>query len=204
MKIIGFGCTAQVGKDTAAEHLETRFPGSVKRVAFADKVKDVGMLVFGLSHEQCYGSQEIKETVDPRYDLTPREILQGIGQKLREIYDLIWVDSLFNTTIPEAEEAGFDCAVISDVRYPNEGDKVHTVGGTLVKVTRKGSGVTVGAEHSSETAMRNYTNFDFIIENNESLPEYLEKIDKLVEAIGYGGEERQDDYRRTRVRPLVG
>ena len=195
MQIIGFGCTAQVGKDTAAEYLEERFPGQVKRVAFADKVKDAAMLVFGLSHEQCYGSQEIKETIDPRYGLTPREIMQGIGQKMREIYDLIWVDTLFNTTIPEAEAQGYDCAVISDVRYPNEGDKVHSVGGDLVKVTRKGSGVTVGAEHSSETAMRDYQDFDYILENDSSFQIYYEKLDLLMEDIGYNGRTQgQDNY----------
>jgi len=194
MHIIGFGCTAQVGKDTAAEYLEEKFPGQVKRVAFADKVKEAAMLVFGLSHEQCYGSQEIKETIDPRYGLTPREILQGIGQKMREIYDLIWVDTLFNTTIPEVEKQGYDCAVISDVRYPNEGNKIHEEGGTVVKVQRVGSGVTVGHTHSSETAMQDYQDFDFILDNNGSFKEYYWMLDQLMEELEYGRTQGQDNH----------
>ncbi len=187
MHILGLGCTAQVGKDTAAEYLEKKYPGRVKRVAFADKLKQVVMLLFGLSYEQCYGSREIKETIDPRYNLTPREIMQGVGENMRKIYPNIWVDTVFYTTIPEHQEEGFDCFVISDVRYPNEGDKVHLEGGTLVKILRDEGGVSVGAEHSSETSMRDYEDFDFIINNNGSLAEYLERIDKLMEAISYGG-----------------
>lgn len=185
MLIIGLGCTAQVGKDTAAEYLEKKYPGKVKRVAFADKLKRIAMDLFGLSHEQCYGSQEVKETVDPRYGLTPREILQGLGEKMREIFPTIWVDTVFNSTIPQLAEEGYDCFIISDVRYPNEGDKIRAHGGIVGKVVRKDSGVTVGANHSSETAMRNYE-FDFIIENNGGLKDYFLILDNLMEEIKYG------------------
>jgi hypothetical protein len=192
MHIVGLGCTAQVGKDTAAEYLEKKYPGRVKRVAFADKLKKIAMDLFGLSYEQCYGSQEIKETVDPRYGLTPREIMQAVGEKMREIFPSIWVDTVFYSTIPPLSKEGYDCFVISDVRYPNEGDKVHSNGGVLVKVIRPGSGVTVGANHSSETAMNGYSEFDFIIENNGELQEYFLKLDTLMEEINYDRKERRD------------
>ena len=190
MKVIGLGCTAQVGKDTAAEYWEKKFPGRVKRVAFADKLKQVCMLLFDLSYEQCYGSKEIKEAIDPRWGMSPREILQKVGEGMRKIYPDIWVDTVFYTTIPDHEKDGYDFFVISDVRYPNEGDKVHKEDGTLIKVLRAAGGVEVGADHSSETAMKDYTNFDFIIDNNGSFEEYFETLDKLMEQIN-GREEGQ-------------
>jgi len=193
MHIVGFGCTAQVGKDTAAEYLEKLYPGKVKRVAFADKLKKIAMELFGLSWEQCYGSQEIKETVDPRYEMTPREILQGIGEQMRRVYPAIWVDTVFNVTIPQLVEQGYDCFIVSDVRYPNEGDKIHEEGGVVVKVTREGSGVTVGASHSSETAMQDYQDFDFVLDNDGSFEEYYEKLAQLMEDIEYGRTQRQDN-----------
>jgi len=195
MQLVGLGCTAQVGKDTAAEYWEKRYPGRVKRVAFADKLKQVCMLLFGLSYEQCYGSKKIKETVDPRYGMSPREILQKVGEGMRKIYPNIWIDTVFNTVIPPLQEEGFDCFVISDVRYPNEGDRILSVGGTLVKVLREEGGVEVGANHSSETAMKDYKDFDFIIDNNGSFEEYYERLDKLMGEIGYGGEERRYQHR---------
>lgn len=183
MRIIGLGCTAQVGKDTAAEYLEKRYPGRVKRVAFADKLKKICMDLFGLTQEQCYGPQDIKEKIDPRYNMTPREIMMGVGEKMRQIFPDIWVDTVFYTTIPEWEAQGYDCFVISDVRYPNEADKIHAREGVVVKVNREGAGVTVGANHSSETAMREYKGFDFIVDNNQSFEDYFKKIDALMEEI---------------------
>lgn len=188
VEILGLGVTAQVGKDTAAEYIEDNYPGA-RRVAFADKLKQIAMMLFGLSHEQCYGPVEIKEKIDPRYGLTPREIMQGLGQKMREIYPDIWVDTVFYTTIPELQEQGFDKFIVSDVRYPNEADKIQDREGEVVKVERQEGGVSVGAEHSSETAMLNYTNYFAIIDNNGTLEEFYARIDTLAEELGWQSRE---------------
>lgn len=195
MHIIGLGCTAQVGKDTAAEYLEQSFPGKVKRVAFADKLKTTSMDLFGLSWEQCYGCQEIKEKIDPRYGITPREILQNVGEKMREIWPSIWVDTVFNVTIPQLLKEGFEFFIISDVRYPNEGDKVHEQGGLVVKISRIDSGVDVGQEHLSETAMSDYKDFDFVIENNGTFEEFYSEISRVIKETGYGGTQRRHKHR---------
>jgi len=181
--ILGLGVTAQVGKDTAAEYLEER-PG-VKRVAFADALKSTASSLFGLSYEQCYGPVSVKEKVDPRYNLTPREIMQGLGEKMREIYPDIWIDTVLNITIPRLRAQGFSRFVISDVRYPNEAEKIKKVGGVVVKVTREGSGVTVGVNHSSETSMQDYTDYYKIIENNGTLDEFFLSVCDLAEEIGW-------------------
>ena len=141
------------------------------------------MLLFGLSYEQCYGPKSIKEAVDPRYGKSPREIMQGVGEKMREIYEDIWVDTVFNTVIPPLAEEGFDCFIISDVRYPNEGDRVHHFKGTVVRVDRDAGGSSVGADHPSETAMDDYGEWDFIIDNNGTFEEYYAKVDGLMEEI---------------------
>lgn len=186
VEILGLGVTAQVGKDTAADYIEENYPGA-KRVAFADKVKDVGMMLFGLSWEQCYGEVDIKEKVDPRYGITPREILQGIGEKMREIYPDIWVDTVFYTTVPELQEQGFDKFVVSDVRYPNEADKIQERNGEVVKVQRAAGGVSVGANHSSETAMREYAEDKYfaIVNNDGTLEEFFASIDTLAQELGW-------------------
>lgn len=184
VEVVGLGVTAQVGKDTAAEYIEANYPGA-KRVAFADKLKKIAMDLFGLSWEQCYGPVEIKEAVDPRYGLTPREILQGIGEKMREIYEDIWVDTVFYTTLPELQGQGYDKFVISDVRYPNEADTIHDRGGVVVKIEREEGGVSVGADHSSETAMKDYKLYHKIMENNGTLDEFFADVDFLVEELGW-------------------
>ena len=183
MKLIGLGCTAQVGKDTAAEYWEAKFPGEVKRVAFADKVKRTAMLVFDLSYEQCFGPKEIKEAVDPRWGKSPREIMQGIGDKMRQIHPMVWIDTVFYSTIPDLETEGFDTFVVSDVRYPNEGDKILDEGGFVIKVEREEGEVLVGADHPSETAMKDYKRFTAVVENNGTFDEYFKKLDAVMEKI---------------------
>lgn len=187
MTVVGFGCKAQSGKDTAAHYIEDKLPGKAKRVAFADKLKTIAMDLFGLSYEQCYGPKEVKETIDPRYGLSPREIMQKVGEKMREIHPSIWVDTVFNSTIPKLQEQGYELFIISDVRYPNEGDGIHARGGIIARVDRKDSGTSVGSNHSSETSMDNYEEFDYIVDNNSTLEEYYKSIDQILEDIGYHG-----------------
>ena len=193
MHIIGLGCTARVGKDTAAEYLEKKYPGKVKRVAFADKLKEVAMHLFDLSWEQCNGAEEIKEAMDLRYDKSPRKIMQELGEKMREISPSIWVDVVFEDTIPKYLAQGYDCFAIADTRYPNEVEGVHANSGVVVRIDREGVGVTAGKEHSSETALRDYNKFDFIIENNGSLEDFYARLDRMMEDIAYGGAPGQDN-----------
>jgi hypothetical protein len=193
MRVVGFGHKAQVGKDTAANYLEGHTARRVKRVAFADKLKRIAMDLFGLSYEQCYGPPEIKEAVDPRYGKSPRQIMQELGEKMREIHEHIWVDTVFNATIPPLQKRGYDYFAISDVRYPNEGDRIHHFQGVVVRVDRDAGGSSVGADHSSETAMEDYEEWDFIIENNGTFEEYYAKVDDLMEEID-GREKGQDHH----------
>jgi lambda repressor-like predicted transcriptional regulator len=193
MKVVGFGCTAQVGKDTASTHLEEQYPGKFKRVAFADELKKAAMSIFDLSHEQCFGSQEIKETVDPRYGKSPRQLLQELGVKMREIFPDIWVAKVFLETIPRLQEQGYEGFAVSDVRFPNEADWIRKYGGIVVRVTRAGSGTTVGADHASETSLKDYV-CDVEISNNGTFEEYFEKLDRMTEEVlQYGGDEGQDN-----------
>jgi hypothetical protein len=198
VEILGFGVTAQVGKDTAAEYIERRFPDA-KRISFADRLKEVAQLLFGLSYEQCYGPVSVKEKIDPRYGLTPREIMQGLGQKMREIYPDIWIDTVFNITIPQLEAVGFDKFVISDVRYPNEAKIIERNGGYLVKLERDAGGVSVGAEHSSETAMNCFNDYFKIIENNGTIDEFFGKIDVLVGELGWQSKEEKEQIQTVAV-----
>lgn len=183
MVILGMGCKAQVGKDTAADYLMDK-DSSFAKVAFADKLKQVCMLLFGLTHEQCYGPKEVKETVDPRYGMSPREIMQKVGDGMRKIYPSIWIDTVFYSTIPELEKEGYSNFVISDVRYPNEGDRLKEIEGAfVVRVDRDAGGTEIGADHPSETSMDNYHDWDFIIKNNGTLEEYYDNIDQVLEEI---------------------
>lgn len=81
------------GKDTLADYLVNKY--GFKKVAFADGIYEIAQKYFGM---------KIKD----------RNLLQQIGEKLREIDPLVWVRYAFS----DAEK--HDKVVISDCRRANE------------------------------------------------------------------------------------
>lgn len=75
-KIIGITGYKYSGKDTLADFLCTKY--GYKKVAFANLLKELCGLLFGLNYEQMYGNQ--KETpINKWWNLSAREILQFVG-----------------------------------------------------------------------------------------------------------------------------
>ena len=79
--IVAFLAKAGSGKTTAAEHLIEKYQ-DVERISFAGPLKIMAQALFKFSEAQLYGDQ--KEVIDPRYDATPRQLLQLLGAKARE------------------------------------------------------------------------------------------------------------------------
>lgn len=172
--LIGFGYAARVGKDTACDYLcEThRF----HRWSFACILKIAAGQIFGLSENQLYGSE--KEVVDPRWGMSPREILQKLGTDcLRNTFGKdVWVKALET----DLESYGYTRACISDVRFQEEFDWVKSKGGICVKIERD-TGVKIsGADHESENALTHETRWDYVISNNGSFEDFYKKLDRLV------------------------
>ena len=188
--IIGVAGKARHGKDTIGEHLVSSY--GFTRIAFADTVKSVSKRLFDLSQEQCYG--KYKEMEDRRYPrvkskafrglagvagsqalefLTAREILQGVGQGMRDIYEDVWTDIAINNAVK------LELAVITDVRFPNEVKLIKEKGGMVWKVIRPGHNGTQFDKDISETALDSMPDdvFDAIFVNDGSLRELCCKVD---------------------------
>lgn len=105
--IIGIVGKAGAGKDTVADYLVEKY--NFRKFAFADKLKEIAKDLFNVN----------KKDEDGRY------ILQQLGSKMREIQENIWIDYVFR----QIEEEN---AVISDVRYVNEAQRIIDEGGVLI------------------------------------------------------------------------
>lgn len=81
------------GKDEFADYLVENY--GFKKISFADGIYDIAYKYFGMTYKD-------------------RALLQAIGEKMREIDPLIWV----NTAFREAKQ--YDRVVISDCRRANE------------------------------------------------------------------------------------
>jgi len=124
-------------------------------------------------------------TVVKELKMTPRELLQSIGQKTRTIHPEIWVNALFSTYTEQ------DTWIITDVRYPNELAKIKELGGFTIRVNRRQvkeivnalddikQVKIVGGNHESETALDAAT-FDYTINNVEGLGKLSKDVTKIL------------------------
>ena len=182
--IIGISGKAGSGKDTAAKMLEVLYANpdisyedfanrryknfaDIQIVHFANALKETAQVLFRLGEWET-NTQEGKKTTIDWIGKTVRELLQGIGQGLRDAIDPnLWIKILFANT------EGWSNYIIADVRYPNEIKAIKERNGILIRIDRKGAGA---GNHSSETALDNYKEWDVHIENNGSLEDLFEAM----------------------------
>ena len=167
-----------------------------KLYSFADLLKkSVCMDILGLTKEQCYGTDEQKNTDTnipwsslPFHDaktknkkMTAREVMQVVGTDFfRAMFPNVWADA----TIRKIQENGPHIAIIADCRFPNEVEAVQNAGGKVVRLTRNSEDKDA---HISETALDkenfDWNKFDVIIQNdNMSVGEQNKKLyDQLKE-----------------------
>ena len=182
--IIGISGKAGSGKDTAAKMLEVLYANpdisyedfankryknfaDILIVHFADALKETAQVLFRLGEWET-NTQEGKKTTINWIGKTVRELLQGIGQGLRDAIDPnLWVKILFANT------EGWSNYIIADVRYPNEIKAIKERNGILLRIDRKGAGA---GNHSSEIALDDYKEWDVHIENNSSIEDLFEAM----------------------------
>ncbi len=174
MKIIAFGHRKGVGKSTASKflttHLRCEYPDlKIKEVSFAAKLKDISWQLFGwgglkrgVYYETHYREKEI---LLPKLDLSPRQIWIGVGNRLREVSERVWIDYALNIKA--------DTIIISDLRFTNEALAINTRGGTLVKINRDEA---VEGTDPAEVDLVKWKAWDCIINNNGTLNELNEKV----------------------------
>ena len=162
----------------------------VKSYSFAKPLKDISIGLFGLTEEQCYGSNKNKNTPVPiRWDsmpgykgrkksfMTAREFMQYLGTDIfRAIKSDVWSEKCISQILDE----GSDFAIISDCRFPDEANDIKEAGGKIIKLTRTASGKD---KHSSETALKNFKGYDAVIDNQnlEMIDTHKQLIDLLFE-----------------------
>ena len=161
---------------------------------FAGILKDITCKLIGCNVSQLE-DREFKEAElgEEWNGLTPRKILQLLGTEAGRqiIHPNIWVNALF------ADYRSDDNWIITDVRFPNESKAIKDRGGIMIRVNRlteeeKNSaykaragrpnnaiGLIFKDEHASETALDDYDGFDYVIENDGTVQDLINKVKSL-------------------------
>ena len=182
--VIGICGRARSGKDTVADDLKR---WGFCKIAFADKLKSVCGDLFDLKGYQLYG--DLKETIDSRWEKSPRMILQHVGDIMRDVHENIWIDQVTRFIYDKRKE----CTdfVVTDIRYYNELKAIRDLAGPecLVRIwniQRPDAPEIHGSNsHISETEMLTIPigEFDEVIKNDNLFDTKI-KIEKLMSKIG--------------------
>ena len=159
--IIGLTGLAFSGKDTVGAILGHH---GYERRAFADPLKNIATAI----------GWDGSKTVLPRCELCGmrqgRELLQVLGTEgVREnIRDDAWILAFKDSLKPDSKY------VVTDVRFPNEAQAIHDMGGVIIRIERN-QDTGVGTEHPSESNV-DTIDADYVIHNNGT----LEALDYVV------------------------
>ncbi len=192
IKVIGIKGLKFSGKDTIAEYLIKKY--GFQRYAFADPIKKAAMELFGFTHDQMWGSAKDKESVDPRWNISPRRMLQLMGTELFQ-YDIhkylhngefnvgraVWVYRFklwFEEERKKHLEQNTDFKiVISDVRFLHEIEVLKSMGGTIIDVERPS--IENIDLHVSEVEIKSFeADYKFI--NSGTIEELYSKVDEYL------------------------
>lgn len=126
-----------------------------------------------------YQSEELfkANTKLPLITMTPRLFLQLLGTECgRQIlHPNIWINSLMS------EYNSRSNWIITDLRFPDEAKAVKEKGSVLIRVNRDTEAVL--DEHPSETALDDYKDWDFVINNNGSLQDLVKECRTILTSL---------------------
>lgn len=134
-----------------------------------------------------YSAEEVNDIfVQETISITPRLLLQTIGTDIvRTINPNIWVNKLMNDYISYADAISgtseikklYPNWIITDTRFPNEVKAIKEKDGITIRINRESD---YNSNHSSETALDDYEDFDYTIDNNNCIDCLIEKVKEIL------------------------
>lgn len=173
MNILAFSGRKQSGKSTAAEYVQAVISNNLLNIkykiySFADPLKtDICMNILGLTHSQCYGSDEDKNTLTDIVwngeQLSARKVMEIVGTDIfRSLKSNVWVESTLRKIISEKP----DLAIIPDCRFPNEVEEILRYSGHVIRLTLDPFHSESDSESALDRDKYDWNRFSTIIDNS--------------------------------------
>lgn len=174
MNILAFSGRKQSGKSTSADYvadfIKKMHPNKICQIySFADPLKkDICMNILGLSYDQCYGSDENKNTLTDLVwegeKLTARRAMEVIGTDIfRKLMNDVWV----RATVIKIKQDNPDLAIIPDCRFPNEVDTLINNNAYVIRLTLDPFNSISNSETALDKDKYDWEKFSLIIDNNQ-------------------------------------
>lgn len=166
-KIVAFGHQKNVGKDEVVKFLidilrpDMRAKRIVRR-GFADKLYDACHIMYGwagFKSREYYSHNPSGKNDKLLTGLTVRETLIKVGNKVRDVYPDTWIEA-------NLRDDGYDLLFVTDLRYPNEFNRIKELGGICIKIVRPG---LPEPTDEADTALNGHTGWDLTVHNNSDL-----------------------------------
>jgi hypothetical protein len=174
--LFGFAGRKGHGKDACADIMVSAASTEVAKVAFADPIKLACSALFVFSPAQLHNARA-KETIDPRWGITPRQAMQFVGTDLIQQHMDELLPGVGRTFFVKAMRHRIQemwslnpdlLIVVSDVRFQHEVDLIHELGGWVFRVTRPNAAPSLDT-HASEVMVDSLVGIDEEVINHGTL-----------------------------------
>lgn len=175
MKVILIAGKARVGKDTFADYLCDELEKNNKKpvkIQVSQYIKYYAMKYFNW---------------DGKEDTKPRELLQTLGTEIirNKIDKNFHIDRLIQDI--KVLSYYYDYFIVSDIRLPEEIEKPKEVFPFVISIKlERENDILKDKEkaHITEIGLDNYSNFDYVIDNNQTLEQLKDKAINLLKETG--------------------
>lgn len=189
-KILALSGPKGSGKDTAAARLLTRnqIEGRAyfKKIAFAGPIKKSCQIMFGLTEAECEDGALKDKVLDRWPYVAPRRILMDEANHLRERWD---PEIHVRAWLRHVAECENECIVVTDLRFPDELERIRQMGGRIVYIERQWAedrlareweegGLGNNPSESHYSMIR--ANADVVIPNNSDYGAFFDAIRQMV------------------------
>ena len=189
-RLIGLTGAAGAGKDTVANMIDAKghngrqYP---EYVSFAAPIK--GMIASLLLHwnieHHVLTDRILKEQTIAGLGASPRKLMQTLGTEWGRnlISETIWLDTAERRIVKALQEGRM--AVVTDVRFPNEAQLIHRLGGVVWKIERPG--IESVAAHVSEAGLPAEL-VDRVIDNSGTIADLTRAVEFELRQLPLFGE----------------
>lgn len=195
--IVGFGHRLHTGKDTAAKILINKygftrlsFADELKKdvcIRFRDTLKEIAKMYLSIGTIPIHGFETLSSNEEETrwdevirrmvWETKPpivRRLIQNYATEVRRADDpAYWVRIVHEKILTE----NLQRVVLTDLRFKNEGNWIHSQGGLCLKITRSSAPMI---DHISESELDNWEKWDTVIPNEGTIEQLWNHVEMLV------------------------